>query len=212
MKLKGFTLAELLTTLTIIGIIAALSIPATINNTKNRQEKLALQKAIKTLNEAVSLNVAKGKGDMYTYEDRRSARNIIEYLSLSIDTVGGVENADINRDDSDSFIETKDGIRFISPKLTGTDGSKNRCGTYGTTLGGSTAIRNTGPCVIVIDVDKSRTNATATSLTSLSSTQFKIWLTDKSVITSSKINKALGETDADASTDIPDSALSKKYQ
>jgi len=56
---KGFTLAETLVTLAIIGVIAAITLPALIANTQERQAIASYKKAMNTLNMAVQLNVAK---------------------------------------------------------------------------------------------------------------------------------------------------------
>lgn len=51
----GFTLAEVLITLGIIGVVAALTLPAAINNTQNRQLEAGLKKAYSTINQALLL-------------------------------------------------------------------------------------------------------------------------------------------------------------
>ncbi len=56
---KGFTLAEVLTTLMVIGVVAAMTIPTLINSTEDQQKKVALKKAVSVLGQAVQLNVAK---------------------------------------------------------------------------------------------------------------------------------------------------------
>ena len=48
----GFTLAEVLITLGIIGIVAALTLPTVINNTKKKEHQEALKKAYSTLQQA----------------------------------------------------------------------------------------------------------------------------------------------------------------
>lgn len=53
-KFKAFTLAEILVTLMIIGIIAALTIPSLIQNTKKNEYVAGLKKASSSLNQAVS--------------------------------------------------------------------------------------------------------------------------------------------------------------
>ena len=58
---RAFTLAEALMTLIVIGIIATLTIPSVISNHKALQYKTAYKKAIKTINEAISLNIASGE-------------------------------------------------------------------------------------------------------------------------------------------------------
>lgn len=54
----GFTLAEVLITLGIIGVVAAMTMPTLINNTNGAQHKAAYKKALSVLNQAVTLNVA----------------------------------------------------------------------------------------------------------------------------------------------------------
>ena len=54
----GFTLAEVLITLGIIGVVAAMTMPTLINSTQGAQYKAAYKKALSALSQAVTLNVA----------------------------------------------------------------------------------------------------------------------------------------------------------
>ena len=54
----GFTLAEVLITLAIIGVVAALSIPAVISNSQQQEYKTGLKKAVSVLNSAIITAIA----------------------------------------------------------------------------------------------------------------------------------------------------------
>lgn len=58
MKKNGFTLAEVLITLAIIGVVATMTLPALMTNTAEQQAKTALKKGINTLTEAAQMNQA----------------------------------------------------------------------------------------------------------------------------------------------------------
>lgn len=58
MRKLGFTLAEVLITLGIIGVIATLTMPTLMSNTAEREYSTALKKAISALTEAIQMNVA----------------------------------------------------------------------------------------------------------------------------------------------------------
>lgn len=58
MKKNGFTLAEVLITLAIIGVVATLTLPALMTNTQEQQARTALKKGINTLTEAAQMNQA----------------------------------------------------------------------------------------------------------------------------------------------------------
>ncbi len=58
MKKNGFTLAEVLITLAIIGVVATMTLPALMTNTQEQQAKTAYKKAINTLTEAAQLSLA----------------------------------------------------------------------------------------------------------------------------------------------------------
>lgn len=77
MKKNGFTLAEVLITLTIIGVIATMTLPALMTNTQEQQAKTALKKGINTLTEAAQLSQA------------------IDGISYADLTVGAVTSSDI---------------------------------------------------------------------------------------------------------------------
>ena len=57
-KRFGFTLAEVLITLGIIGVVAAMTIPTLMNQTASAEFKTGYKKIISTLNQAITMNVA----------------------------------------------------------------------------------------------------------------------------------------------------------
>ena len=57
-KNYGFTLAEVLITLGIIGVVAAMTMPTLINQTNGAQYKAAYKKALSAISQGVTLNVA----------------------------------------------------------------------------------------------------------------------------------------------------------
>ena len=57
-KRFGFTLAEVLITLGIIGVVAAMTIPTLMNQTGQAEFKTGFKKMISVLNQAVTMNVA----------------------------------------------------------------------------------------------------------------------------------------------------------
>jgi len=66
MKKKGFTLAEVLITLTIIGVVAVLTLPSLMTNTQDQQAVAGLKKIVNTLNEIGAISEAQenfGYGD-----------------------------------------------------------------------------------------------------------------------------------------------------
>ena len=73
MKKTGFTLAEVLITLGIIGVVAAMTMPTLINQTNGAQYKAAYKKALSAISQGVTLNVAL---DDQSFADN-SAENIL---------------------------------------------------------------------------------------------------------------------------------------
>lgn len=57
-KHAGFTLAEVLITLGIIGVVAAMTIPTLMSNTGKGEFKTAFKKIVSTINQAVTMSVA----------------------------------------------------------------------------------------------------------------------------------------------------------
>ena len=57
-KRFGFTLAEVLITLGIIGVVAAMTMPTLMNSTNGAQYKAAYKKALSAISQGVTLNVA----------------------------------------------------------------------------------------------------------------------------------------------------------
>lgn len=58
MKKTGFTLAEVLITLSIIGIVAMMTLPALMTNVQEQQAKTGLKKGLNTVIEAAQMNQA----------------------------------------------------------------------------------------------------------------------------------------------------------
>lgn len=77
MKKFAFTLSEVLITLVIIGVLAALLVPALMNNTNGQEYKTAAKKAISALNQALALEYSL---EGLTAQDFGSAEEIVQDL------------------------------------------------------------------------------------------------------------------------------------
>lgn len=74
---RAFTLAEVLITLGIIGIVAAMTMPAVINNTRNKQLETSLKKAYSILAQVTQRVVAEDMGGVL---DLDNARDLSTYF------------------------------------------------------------------------------------------------------------------------------------
>ena len=141
---KGFTLAEVLMTLAIIGVIAALTVPSVIVNTQQKEFKTGLKKAVSVLNQALVMTQA--MEDLTPYDIHMQIDDMTRYqrIALGIDdlsylktkglslysvltqhmnlikttgTVVNIKDADGNDDAEYSNIAfyTADGMRFEIP-------------------------------------------------------------------------------------------------
>ena len=131
MKHRGFTLAEVLITLMIIGIVAALTIPSVISNYQQQEFKTGLKKAVSVLNEAIQTNIAQDGETPYDnwsiYDYLQRHMSILKTSNLSTcfnsetgdlvklneDQIGcGSANADYY---NNYVFYTTDGMRFEVP-------------------------------------------------------------------------------------------------
>ena len=99
MKKNGFTLAEVLITLAIIGVVATLTLPALMTNTAEQQAKTALKKGINTLTEAAQMNQAIAGFD---------------YASL---TVAGTSQEDANTQSLYGLLSQRASVDYQKSKL-----------------------------------------------------------------------------------------------
>jgi len=118
MKKFGFTLAEVLITLVIIGVIAAMTIPTLMNNTNQQEFRVGIKKAISALNQAMSLNYALegttvGDSSLSTIEQVRDNLFKKRMSIVSTGTAGTdfATTASVTPNASGIFY-TADGMRF----------------------------------------------------------------------------------------------------
>ena len=100
-KRFGFTLAEVLITLGIIGVVAAMTMPTLMNQTQGAQYKTAYKKALSALSQAVTLNVAldewnfaDANNDKYKIEEMLSSRMNVVRTETGWDNVKDSKDKD----------------------------------------------------------------------------------------------------------------------
>ena len=175
-RLSGFTLAEVLITLAIIGVVAALSIPAVISNSQQQEFKTGLRKAVSVLNSAITMNMALDgespydNANLFGYLQKHMAvlksTNALPYRfsieTLSTQSIGGTNAA----------FYTTDGMRFEMDDVCGgagcitnlllhesgvatckatLSGDCGGCGSYG--LNNNPDNTTKPPCLIMVDVN-----------------------------------------------------------
>jgi len=150
---KGFTLAEVLVTLAIIGVVAALTIPTLISNTSKQRYTVALKKQVAVLNESLQTTIAELAVDAKDpgITDATTLANLFIYGSPA----GKIEgrNPSLNvAERKDGVVTLADGTRLQFVK--GTSGT-NPCNEPGSALlftePGSFNIASN--CYVVVDVN-----------------------------------------------------------
>ena len=112
---RGFTLAEVLITLAIIGVVAAISIPSVISNSQQQEFKTGLRKAVSVLNSAITMNIALDgespldNGDMYRYLQKHMS--VMKSMQMSQWGVKDKNQIGYTSSGNLSFYTT-DGMRF----------------------------------------------------------------------------------------------------
>ena len=87
----AFTLAEVLITLGIIGIVAALTLPVIISDVKNSQLEAGLKKAYSVLGQALNMYQAEN-GERIIAGDATNSRMIKSYLMQYIKSAKGIND------------------------------------------------------------------------------------------------------------------------
>ncbi len=149
-KRFGFTLAEVLITLGIIGVVAAMTMPTLMNSTNGAQYKTAYKKALSVLSQAVVLNVALDDYDLSqttttTTDDNASLYNLFNNRMNVVKTEGNEYTAsngtDVKFGASGNYtLYFNDGITFTFPT------NASNCTEGNATVGAT-------PCYGVIDVN-----------------------------------------------------------
>lgn len=123
MKKIGFTLAEVLITLVIIGVIAAMTVPTLMNNTQGQENKTAYKKAISAMNQALTAEHSLEGNTASTLslaKIMKKRTNIITKVDAwpGGSLPGGAQTADSEV----GIFATSDGIIYNIP-----DGTSNAC-------------------------------------------------------------------------------------
>ena len=145
MKKLGFTLAEVLITLVIIGVIAAMTVPTLMNNTNAQEFRSALKKAIAGVNQALTLNYAL---EGLSVNDYSNASDLVENVfkkRMSVMEGTGMETTFPSGDcDGGQVFTTADGMIFCVASTFATspnaDDQTSPCNSYNTvpcTTGGA---------------------------------------------------------------------------
>lgn len=156
---KAFTLAEVMITLAIIGVVAAVTIPVTLVNMQQREFQTGLSKAVSSLNQAILLSLALEGQTPY------ETANLFQYLSNTMNILKSTTSLTYGERDNFAFY-TADGFRYEIPydkdvllDLYETNGiqaygNNGGCGRLG--LENNKNNTNRPPCIIMVDVNGDR--------------------------------------------------------
>lgn len=157
MKKLGFTLAEVLITLVIIGVIAAMTVPTLMNNTNAQEFRSALKKAISATNQALTLHYAL---EGSSAQDYTTASALVDDVFKTRMSVVEGSTAFTSNDCTGSVFTTSDGLIYCVSTANyssdNSDSDTSKCDAY-----------NINPCGTApnmwIDVNGAKKPNTATT-------------------------------------------------
>jgi prepilin-type N-terminal cleavage/methylation domain-containing protein len=115
----GFTLAEVLITLGIIGVVAAMTIPSLMNQTGQAEFKTGMKKALSVLNQAVTMNVALDGNDFSSLSNTATTAtdSLYNMFVTRMNIVAtGTANAPANLQGSNYALFFNDGMIISFPQ------------------------------------------------------------------------------------------------
>lgn len=122
-KKRGFTLAEVLITLGIIGVVAAMTIPTLMNQTGQAEFKTGFKKAVSVLSQAITMNVALDNSDFSILTSNTTdTGSVYDMFTKRINVVGTGANTTIGGsfDDAANYtLNFSDGMVITFPKAAG---------------------------------------------------------------------------------------------
>ena len=143
MKKNGFTLAEVLITLAIIGVVATLTLPSLMSNTAEQQALTSYKKIINTLTEAGQLNSAM---EGFDYTAATAAGAFADNADAGSSTLSAIINArtQVNRQTAGAVYNTTTGSNHcnVAPVFTLRDGT-------GICIGGATVATANRPFALI---------------------------------------------------------------
>ena len=176
---RGFTLAEVLITLAIIGVVAAIAIPSVISNSQQQEFKTGLRKAVSVLNSAITMNMAMD-GES-PYDNANLMGYLMKHMSVISSTTDVLGSSQVTASGGsgvafNSAFYTTDGMKFhfrnamtqankyklyesdvyaCERQTSGTlKGGCGGCGSYG--LNSNPDGTTKPPCIIMVDVNGDR--------------------------------------------------------
>ena len=174
---RGFTLAEVLITLAIIGVVAAIAIPSVISNSQQQEFKTGLRKAVSVLNSAITMNIALD-GET-PYDNANLFGYLQKHMSImkTTDMLPWQSSSEVGASDipnRNAAFYTTDGMRFefdlggadyenvplhetsevMACIATNTGNNCGGCGSYG--LKNNPDGTTKPPCILLVDVNGDR--------------------------------------------------------
>lgn len=174
---NAFTLAEVLITLGIIGVVAAMTVPTLVGQTGEQEYKTGLKKAVSTINQAVQLNYVQDGSDFSllssSTKNAASSDNLFGLFSLRLN----VQNNAVAATD---FANGSKGSLAGANMILLNDGSI-------LAFDNSTACTTTGSCTVWVDTNgyklpNAASQKTTKTDTKLVKDQFKLYIYNQTVV------------------------------
>ena len=135
-KMLAFTLAEILISLLILGVIASLVIPSLIQNTHKKEEIVKIKKGLSMINQAISMDKALTGEDLAQYNNAQTAVEMFKKrLSITDYTCSS---------ETQCVFLTQDGLGYLIETNSGFNSNSNNTYAYGLII--------TKPCSSAEDV------------------------------------------------------------